>query len=113
MCIHFIKVFVAVNIQKYLHIYRCDKNFHCLSCIMSRIVVKTEIELYVINKVREKRTALNISQSELAMKLDLSVGFIGHIESPHFAAKYNLNHIMKLAKIFNCSPREFLPETVF
>jgi len=49
---------------------------------MSRITVKTEIELYVINIVREKRTKLGISQSELAMKLDLSVGFIGHIESP-------------------------------
>jgi len=79
---------------------------------MSRIKVKTEIELYVIYIVREKRTKLGISQSELALKLDLSVGFIGHIESPYFAAKYNLNHINKLAKIFNCSPREFIPESV-
>jgi len=77
---------------------------------MSRSTLKSEIELYVINKVREKRTELGISQSELALKLDLSVGFIGHIESPNFAAKYNLNHINKLAEIFNCSPKDFIPD---
>lgn len=56
------------------------------------------------------RIKANLSQAELAIKLDLSVGFLGHIESPKKPAKYNLNHINKLAKIFNCSPQAFLPE---
>jgi hypothetical protein len=34
-------------------------------------------------------------------------------ESPKKAAKYNLNHINKLAKIFNCSPQDFLPVDAF
>lgn len=77
---------------------------------MSRTNSKSEIELFVINKVKEMRIKANLSQAELAIKLDLSVGFLGHIESPKKPAKYNLNHINKLAKIFNCSPQAFLPE---
>lgn len=79
---------------------------------MARTGFKSEIELYVINKVKELRIKANMSQKELAFKLDLSVGFLGHIESPKKSAKYNLNHINKLAKIFNCSPKEFLPNQV-
>jgi len=77
---------------------------------MPKISSKSEIELFVINKVKEMRIKAHLSQAELAIKLDLSVGFLGHIESPRKPAKYNLNHINKLAKIFNCSPQEFLPE---
>lgn len=77
---------------------------------MSKPVRKTEIELYVVNKVREFRLEKGISQAKLALALDLSVGFIGHIESPVFAAKYNLNHLNELAKIFGCSIKDFFPD---
>jgi transcriptional regulator with XRE-family HTH domain len=70
----------------------------------------SEIEQYVINIVREKRIEKNISQRELAYFLDVSIGFIGDIENPKYRAKYNLNHINELAKIFECSPKDFLPE---
>jgi len=56
------------------------------------------------------RLKANLSQKDLAFELDLSVGFLGHIESPKKPAKYNLNHLNKLAVIFNCSPKDFLPE---
>jgi len=68
------------------------------------------IEQYVIDCVRRKRMEQGMSQKELAYELDLSIGFIGDVESPKSRAKYNLNHINKLAGIFNCSPRDFLPE---
>lgn len=71
---------------------------------------KTGIELYIINKVREMRTDKGISQADLANKLDVSFGFIGQVESPKNAAKYNLNHLNALAKILDCSPKDFLPE---
>jgi transcriptional regulator with XRE-family HTH domain len=77
---------------------------------MASTNLNTDIELYVINKVKEMRIKANMSQKELAYQLDLSVGFMGHIESPKKPAKYNLNHINKLAEIFDCSPQEFLPE---
>lgn len=69
----------------------------------------TAIEQYVIDTVKRLRTEKGISQKELAYLLDLSIGFIGDIESPKSRAKYNLNHINKLAEIFECSPKDFLP----
>lgn len=73
----------------------------------------TKIEQYIIDTVREKRMERGMSQRELAYSLGLSVGFIGDIENPNFRAKYNLNHINELAKIFDCSPKDFLPEQPF
>jgi transcriptional regulator with XRE-family HTH domain len=71
---------------------------------------KTKIDLYVINKVREYRIARNLTQTHIAVHLGLSVGFIGHIESPRFVAKYNIAHLNALAKLFKCSPKDFWPE---
>ncbi|HYD91447.1 MAG TPA: helix-turn-helix transcriptional regulator, partial [Flavobacterium sp.] len=69
-----------------------------------------KIDQYVIGKVREKRLKLKISQAELAHLLDVSEGFIGNIESPNYRAKYNIHHLNELAKLFKCSPRDFLPK---
>lgn len=71
---------------------------------------EAEIEKYVIDKVRQKRLALGISQADLAHLLDVSEGFIGNIENPNYPEKYNLRHINELAKILKCSPKDFLPE---
>ena len=46
------------------------------------------------------------------MILLLSRGFIGQIESPKFASKYNLNHLNRLAFEMGCSPQDFIPKTV-
>lgn len=69
----------------------------------------SKIEQYVIDRVREIRKEKNISQPALAHLLDVSEGFIADIESPKRRAKYNLNHLNELAKVFNCSPKDFLP----
>ena len=71
---------------------------------------KEKIEQYVINKVKEIRTEKGISQAELARLLDVSEGFIGNIENKNYRAKYNIRHLNELAKIFECSPRDFLPD---
>ncbi len=71
--------------------------------------LKTKIELYVINEVRKLRIQSNMSQAQLSYQLEVSPGFIGKVESINSPSKYNLNHINKLAKIFNCSPKNFLP----
>ena len=72
--------------------------------------LKTDIELYVIKKVKEKRLEWKMSQSDLAFKLGVSYGFIGQVESKNYPTKYNIKHLDKLALIFKCSPRDFLPE---
>lgn len=77
---------------------------------MAQQTEKSKIDWYIINKVREMRIEKGITQDDIAIHLDLSVGFIGHIESPKFSAKYNLIHLNELAKLFGCSPKDFLPE---
>ncbi|MGI8468944.1 MAG: helix-turn-helix domain-containing protein [Pyrinomonadaceae bacterium] len=71
---------------------------------------KTSIEQFVIEKVKQFRIESNVSQADLAYKLGVSAGFIGKVESRKFSSKYNLNHLNKLAEIFNRSPKDFLPD---
>ncbi|HAB53263.1 MAG TPA: transcriptional regulator [Ignavibacteriales bacterium] len=70
---------------------------------------KSSFDKYIILKIKEKRIEKGLSQSELAAKLGVSSGFIGKIESLNTTSKYNLNHLNKLALIFSCSPKDFLP----
>jgi len=72
--------------------------------------MKTKIDLYVIEKVKEKRLENNLSQAELAYELNMSVGFIGKVESPKYPTHYNIKHLNDLAKILKCSPQDFLPK---
>lgn len=69
----------------------------------------SEIELYIIEKVKEKRIDSGLSQLALSQKLEMSDSFVSHVESPKRRAKYNVNHINELAKVFSCSPKDFLP----
>lgn len=73
-------------------------------------IVISELDLYLINKVREMRDDKDLSQNELSVLMHLADGAVGKIENPKERAKYNIRHINLLAKAFNCSPREFLPE---
>jgi len=75
--------------------------------------LKSDIEAFVINKVKEKREQSNFSQSELAVLLNVSNGFIGQAESSKSPTKYNLNHLNKLALIFKCSVKDFIPDEPF
>lgn len=70
----------------------------------------TKIEKYIIARVKEKRLEQGYSQIALSQKLNMSDSFVGHVETPRRRAKYNMNHLNQLARIFKCSPREFLPE---
>lgn len=78
---------------------------------MQRASVNTSIEQYVIDRVKEIRTSQGISQAKLAHLIDLSVGFIGNVENPKHIAKYNLNHLNRIAKELKVPFNVFLPET--
>jgi transcriptional regulator with XRE-family HTH domain len=92
----------------------CCRYNHFSSLLLThRQVVKTKIDLYVIDRVKEKRIEKNLSQADLAYELGMSVGFIGKVESGKYPAHYNLKHINDLAKILKCSPQEFLPKKPF
>jgi transcriptional regulator with XRE-family HTH domain len=71
--------------------------------------LKSKIDKYVIERVREKRIEKNLSQADLAFELGMSVGFIGKAESLKYPTHYNIKHLNDLAKILKCSPQDFLP----
>jgi len=73
-------------------------------------VIISEVDLYVINKVREMRVPKELSQVKLSILMGLAEGAIGKIENPRERAKYNIRHLNLLAKALKCSPRDFLPE---
>jgi transcriptional regulator with XRE-family HTH domain len=75
-----------------------------------RKVLKTKIDFFVIERVREKRIENNLSQADLAYELGMSVGFIGKVESKKYPTHYNVKHLNDLAKILQCSPQDFLPK---
>lgn len=70
----------------------------------------TKIELYIIQRVKELREQRGMTQMELSLRLGKGVGFIGDIEAPSKKAKYNINHLNEIAKVFDCSPKDFWPE---
>lgn len=72
--------------------------------------MKSRIDQYVINQVKEKRLESNLSQADLAYELGMSVGFIGKVESTRYDSHYNIKHLNDLARILKCSPQDFLPK---
>jgi transcriptional regulator with XRE-family HTH domain len=70
-----------------------------------------KIDLFTSSIMRAKRTERKWSQQELADYMNVSKAFITDIESPTRVAKLNVKHINELAKIFQCSPKDFLPNT--
>jgi transcriptional regulator with XRE-family HTH domain len=72
--------------------------------------VITEVDKYVIEKVKERRVKKGFSQSQLAFELELSNGFIGMIESGKYGKKYSVSQLNEIAKVLECSPRDFLPK---
>ena len=71
---------------------------------------KSKIDLFIIEKVKEMRVEKGYSQAAIAAMLDVSSTFIGDIENAQKPHKYNISHLNKMATIFSCSPKDFLPQ---
>lgn len=72
-------------------------------------VEMSELDFFIINKVKELRIQKKISQVELANRMELSSGVIGKIENFRERAKYSIRHLNLLANALGCSPCDFLP----
>ena len=70
----------------------------------------SKLDKYVIKKVKEQRLSLGLSQADLSFELNVSIGFIGQVESPNYPAHYNLRHLNELAKVLNCTLYDLLPK---
>ena len=71
--------------------------------------MNTEIELFVINKVKEFRIAAKLSKRKLSLELRLNHNYVARAESSKYDTKYNLNHLNELAKVLGCSVADFMP----
>ncbi|MBC5862839.1 helix-turn-helix domain-containing protein [Flavobacterium turcicum] len=70
----------------------------------------TDIEKYLIKKVKELREKKGLSQVSLSLALGKSTTFISDIEAPSKKAKYNVKHLNDISRILECSPKDFWPE---
>ncbi|WP_418408044.1 helix-turn-helix domain-containing protein [Alistipes sp.] len=75
--------------------------------------MKSEVDMYVIRRIKEKRKELGISQRTLSELLNHSLGYVGQVETPHCPAKYSAHDIFLIAKEFNCAAGEFFPPLDF
>lgn len=78
--------------------------------------MRSAIDQYIIDRVRELRKKKRISQEEIAYRLGFeSKAYIGAIESknPKRNEVYNTSHLNKIAVILKCSPKEFWPDEPF
>lgn len=71
--------------------------------------MKSEIELFVSQKVREYRTKNNWSYDYLGDCINISGSFIFRAESPDSDKAFNLDHIDALARVFKCQVWDLLP----
>ena len=72
--------------------------------------MKSAIELNIVRKVKEQRKKRKMSQRYLADCLNVSQSFIRNIENENDDTAYNIDHLNEIAKIFDCSIRDFFPE---
>ena len=72
--------------------------------------MKSAIELYIVQKVKEQRKKRKMSQRYLADCLNVSQSFISNIENENDDTAYIIDHLNEIAKIFDCSIRDFFPE---
>lgn len=72
---------------------------------------KTRFDIAVADRVRDMRLERGFTQRYIASVLGVSAGFIGQVESTNSETKYSLSQLNRLAREFECSPREFLPDS--
>jgi len=72
----------------------------------------TKLDMFITDKVREKRERLGFTPNDLGSILGVSSSFINSIESKKSHEKYNLDHLSKIAFLFGCKISDFLPENV-
>lgn len=63
----------------------------------------------VSNNIKQKRIEHGLKQLEVALEIGISsVAFYSNCENLKYGKHFNLEHIYKLAKLFNISPCELL-----
>ncbi len=69
----------------------------------------SQVEQYIIDRVKEMRVAKGLSQRDISYMMDVSQNFIAQVENPTRREKYNINHVYLLAEILKCEIMDILP----
>ncbi len=73
--------------------------------------IKSNFELAIVENVKKIRNMHKKSQPYIAMILDVTDGYIGQIESARSPSMYSFDQLNKIAIEFNCSPKDFMPDS--
>jgi transcriptional regulator with XRE-family HTH domain len=77
-------------------------------------IIASELDFYLIERIRELRLKAKISQVMLAHKLGVSEGYIGNIENLKQPAKYNIRMLSRIAIALDLeSYTDLFPEKPF
>lgn len=72
----------------------------------------SEFDYMLINHVRQLRIQNGLTQLQLTQQMKLADGFVSKVETLVERAKYSIRHLPLLAKAFNCTISEVLPEVI-
>ena len=69
----------------------------------------TSIDLFIIEAVKKRREALNITPNKLSVMIGLNWNFIYRIETLEYKEKYTPHQLNEIAKVLNCKIADFFP----
>jgi len=73
-------------------------------------IITSELDFFILEKIRELRIKAGLDQVALAQKLGVSEGYIGNIENPKHSAKANIRMLARIAHALELeSYIEFFP----
>ena len=75
--------------------------------------MKSAIELYIVQKVKEQRKKRKMSQRYLADCLNVSQSFIRNIENENDDTAYNIDHLNEIGKILTVQYVTFFQKNTF
>ncbi|MFH6961672.1 helix-turn-helix domain-containing protein [Flavobacterium plurextorum] len=77
-------------------------------------IITTELDFYIMEKIRELRIKAGLDQVDVAQKIGVSEGYIGNIENPKHSAKVNIRMLARIANAIGVeSYNAFLPDKIF
>lgn len=77
-------------------------------------IIISELDFYLIEKVRELRIKSGLSQVALAQKIGVSEGYIGNIENHKQPNKYNIRMLARIAIALELkSYLDLFPEKIY
>jgi transcriptional regulator with XRE-family HTH domain len=75
------------------------------------MVTVSPIDEFVIDQIKRRRVARQLSKAGLAKLVGISASYIGRVENPATPDRYSLQRINDLARALDCSVHDLLPET--